>query len=51
MCNAIIANGGVREPSKMPKTFAMTDASNTVAYGSVQLTICDEGEQKKRAAR
>ena len=30
MCDAIIANGGVREPSKMCKTFAMTDASNTV---------------------
>ena len=30
VCNAIIANGGVREPSKMSKTFAMTDASNTV---------------------
>ena len=29
-CNAIIINGGVREPSKMPKTFAMTDASDTV---------------------
>ena len=30
VCDAIIANGGVREPSKMCKTFAMTDASNTV---------------------
>ena len=30
MCDAIIANGGVREPSKMSKTFAMTNASNTV---------------------
>ena len=30
VCDAIIANGGVREPSKMSKTFAMTDASNTV---------------------
>ena len=30
MFNAIIANGGVREPSKMSKMFAMTDASNTV---------------------
>ena len=44
----------------MSKMFAMTDASNTVkvlvacamkAYGSVQLTICDEEEQKKWAAR
>ena len=30
VCDAIIANDGVREPSKMSKTFAMTDASNTV---------------------
>ena len=30
VCDAIIANGGVREPFKMCKTFAMTDASNTV---------------------
>ena len=30
VCDAIIANGGVREPSKMSKTFAMTDASNMV---------------------
>ena len=30
VCNAIIANDGVRKPSKMCKTFAMTDASNTV---------------------
>ena len=30
MCDAIIANGGVRELSKMSKTFSMTDASNTV---------------------
>ena len=30
VCNAIIANRGVKEPSKMPKTFVMTDASNTV---------------------
>ena len=30
MCDAIIANGGVRGPSKMSKTFVMTDASNTV---------------------
>ena len=44
----------------MYKTFAMTDASNTVqvlvacamkAYGLVQLTVCDEEEQKKRAVR
>ena len=26
VCDAIIANGGVREPSKMSKTFVMTDA-------------------------
>ena len=32
MCNAIIANGGVREPSKMPKMFVMMDASNTVQF-------------------
>ena len=61
MCNAIITNDGVREPSKMTKTFAMMDASNTVqilvvcammqGIRSVQLTICDEVEQKKRAAR
>ena len=30
MCDAIITNGGVREPSKMSKTFAMMYASNTV---------------------
>ena len=30
VCDAIIKNGGVRKPSKMCKTFAMTDASNTV---------------------
>ena len=30
VCDAIIANGGVKEPSKMSKTFVMTDASNTV---------------------
>ena len=30
VCNAIIANGGVREPLKMSKTCAMMDASNTV---------------------
>ena len=30
VCDAIIANGGVWKPSKMYKTFAMTDASNTV---------------------
>ena len=30
MCDAVIANGGVREPSKMSKMFAMADASNTV---------------------
>ena len=29
VCDAIIANGGVIKPSKMCKTFAMTDASNT----------------------
>lgn len=36
VCDAIIANGGVREPSKMSKTFAMTDASNTVQI----LVVC-----------
>ena len=30
VCDAIIANGGVREPSKMCKMFAMTDTPNTV---------------------
>ena len=30
MCDAIIANGAVWKPSEMYKTFAMTDASNTV---------------------
>ena len=30
VCDAIIANGGVRKPSKMCKTFAMADASNMV---------------------
>ena len=30
VCDAIIANGGVRKPSKMYKMFAMTDESNTV---------------------
>ena len=30
MCDAIIANGGVREPSKMCKKFAMMDALNMV---------------------
>ena len=30
VCDAIIANGGVRNSSKMCSTFAMTDASNTV---------------------
>ena len=30
MCDAIVANGGVKNPSKRCKTFAMEDASNTV---------------------
>ena len=30
VCDAIIANGGVREQSKLSKMFAMTYASNTV---------------------
>ena len=30
VCDAMIANGGVGKPSEMYKTFAMTDASNTV---------------------
>ena len=30
VCGAIIANSGVKEPSKRCKTFAMMDASNTV---------------------
>src|SRR6266496_1900841 len=30
MCDAIIANGGVKNRQKRCKTFAMTDASNTV---------------------
>ena len=30
LCDVIIANGGVKNPSKRCKTFAMTDASNTV---------------------
>ena len=36
MCDAIVANGGVREPLKISKTFAMTDASNTVQI----LVVC-----------
>ena len=30
VCGAIIANGGVKNPSKRCKTFVMEDASNTV---------------------
>ena len=30
VCDAIIANGGVKNPSKRCKTFAMMAASNTV---------------------
>ena len=30
VCDAIIANGGVKNRKKRCKTFAMTDASNTV---------------------
>ena len=30
VCDAIIANGGVKKSSKKCKMFAMTDASNTV---------------------
>ena len=30
VCDAIIANGGVKTRQKRCKTFAMTDASNTV---------------------
>ena len=30
VCDAIIANGGVKKPSKRCKMFAMEDASNTV---------------------
>ena len=30
VCDAIIANGGVKNPSKRCKTFAMADTSNTV---------------------
>ena len=30
VCDAIIANGGVKKCQKRCKTFAMTDASNTV---------------------
>ena len=60
LCDAIITNGGAKNPSKRYKTFAMMDASNTVqilvacvmkGIRSVQLTVCDEEEQKKRAAR
>ena len=36
VCDAIIANGGVREPSRMSKMFAMTNASNTVLI----LVVC-----------
>ena len=60
MCDAIIANDGVRKPSKMCKTFAMMDASATVqilvacAMHGIRfssMTDCDEEEQKKEAAR
>ena len=58
VCDAIIANGGVKNRQKRCKTFVMTDASNTVQIlvacamqGSAQLTIWDEEEQKKRVAR
>ena len=30
VCDALIVNSGVKKPSKRCKTFAMTDASNTV---------------------
>ena len=30
VCDALITNGDVKNPSKRCKTFAMTDASNTV---------------------
>ena len=36
VCDAIIANNGVKEPSKKVKTFAMEDASNTVQI----LVVC-----------
>ena len=36
MCDAIIANGGVKTRQKRCKTFAMTDASNTVQ----NLVVC-----------
>ena len=60
MRDAIIAIGGVKNRQKRCKTFATTDASNMVqilvpcamqGIGLVQLTVCDEEEQKKWAAR
>ena len=60
VCNALIANGDVKKPSKRCKKFTMEDALNMVhilvacvmeAYGLVQLTVCDEEQQKKWAAR
>ena len=30
VCDAIITNGGVKEPSKRCKTFVMADQSNTI---------------------
>ena len=36
VCDAIITNGGVKEPSKRCKTFAMAELSNTVQI----LVVC-----------
>ena len=60
VCDAIIANGGVKYHQKMCKTFAMADASNMIqilvacAMQGIwfsSITVCDEEEQKKRVAR
>ena len=58
--DAIIANGGVKNPQKGAKRlrwgmhqtrFIFYLRVRCRAYGSVQLNVCDEEEQKKRAAR
>jgi len=60
VCDAIIANGVVWKPSEMLKhlrwwmhqtRFMFYLHVRWRAYSSVQWTVCDEEEQKKRAAR
>ena len=60
VCDAIIANGGVKDRQKGVKPlrwrmhqtwFRFSLCVRCRAYGSVQLTVCDDEEQKKRAAR